>query len=70
MIIAEKAMTTNGEYYHYYSDENRYIIVNGIAYGVYWSKHESECTEGEIIEESPEDVDADEALEILLGGAV
>ena len=66
-IVYERRKISNGDYIHAYSDENRYIIENGVTYGHYWYP-ETEIhtfTEGEVIPEP--DPTPEEALAILLG---
>lgn len=65
MIVKDKQMTTNGEYYHIYSDDNRYVVVNGTSYGHYWTKNGVECTEGDTIDPVSDDATPDEIADAL-----
>lgn len=67
-IVYERRKISNGDYIHAYSDENRYLIENGVTYGHYWYRDTEthSFTEGEVIPE-PEPT-PDEILDFLFGG--
>lgn len=75
MIIQETLIIKDKEFVKTYSDENRYVVRDGISYDAAIDPVGTNrvYSEGDIIEEIDQELlelTESEALEILLGGAV
>lgn len=70
MIIVERLMIDGREFTRTYSDDNRYVVRDGISYdeAVDPAEYGRTYTEGEKKEEREEEATAQEILDILLGG--
>ena len=70
MIIVERLIIDGREFTRTYSNDNRYVVRDGISYdeAVDPAEYGRTYTEGEKKEESEEEATAQEILDILLGG--
>lgn len=76
MIVQETVVIDGHEFTRTYSDANRYVVRDGIAYDEAWDPAEfgRTYTEGDLIPSGDESEDEDETtareiVDILLGGA-
>ena len=70
MAIVKTTRTLNGHEYDYtYSDAGRYVVRDGVSYDEAYDPLNSgrEYTEGDVIGSEPSE--AEEVLDILLGGS-
>lgn len=72
MIVTETYDINGRSFTRTYSDEHRYVVRDGVAYGEANDPTEFGRTyeEGDIMEEWTAEMEAQEVLDILLGGAV
>lgn len=70
MIITEQYEINGRSFTKTYSDEHRYVVRDGVAYEEANDPTEFGRTyeEGDLIEYYTEEVEADEVLDILMGG--
>ena len=72
MVIIEHLTIDGRAFTKTYSDAGRYVVRDGISYDAAYDPAELRrtYTEGEVIVPEDYDVDGDDALDILFGGAV
>jgi len=70
MIIVENITINGRQFTHTYSDENRYVVRDGVEYDEAYDpiEYNRQYTEGEPIPRYDEDPTADEVLDIIFGG--
>ena len=71
MVIVENVVIDGRAFTKTYSDAGRYVVRDGISYDTAYDPAElgRTYTEGEVIVPEDYDVDGNEALDILFGGA-
>ena len=71
MIVTENITINDTAFTHTYSDDNRYVVRDGVNFAEAYdpTSYGRTYTEGDLIPTDDPDLDDAETLEIILGGA-
>ena len=70
-LIIENVVVRGKNFTHTFSDSNRFVVRDGISYEDAYDPTEfgRTYTEGDVIPQEQDEINSDEAIDIILGGS-